>query len=245
MGGLTSDGARLGLWSFALGLESVSPAVGFWTPGLGRSHTRDWNIEGGHFAERCGLFIMIALGESIVVTGATFSGLAWTAATIAAFVAAFVSSVALWWLYFDTIADVGSHILAAAYDPGRLALGAYTYVHLCIVAGIIVSAVADEFVLTHPTGATDARIRISVLGGPALYVLGNLLFKWAIARRVRSSHLLGMGVLVGLIPVADAVAPVTLLIAATMVLVGIAVWEAYTKHRHPDPRSVDVSLGHG
>jgi low temperature requirement protein LtrA len=223
----------------------VAPAVGFWMPGLGRSHTRDWNVEGRHFAERCGLFIIIALGESIVITGASFSGLAWTAATVAAFGAAAVSSVALWWLYFDTVADVGSQTLAAAADPGRLARGAYTYVHLVIVAGIMVSAVADEVVLTHPTGANDARTIISVLGGPALYLLGNLLFKWAIAHRIRSSHLLGMMVLVVLIPIADAVSPLTLLLAATGLLVGIAVWEASTKRRHPDLQSADVRLGHG
>jgi low temperature requirement protein LtrA len=201
-------------------------------PGLGQSRTQDWNIEGGHFAERCGLFIIIALGESIVVTGATFSGLAWTAATSAAFGAAAVSSVALWWLYFDTVADVGSQTLATAHDPGRLARGAYTYIHLLIVAGIIVSAVADEVVLTRPTGANDARTSISVLGGSALYLLGNLCFKWAIARRVRISHVLGMVVLVVLIPGAHAVSPLTLLLAVTMLLVVIAVWEAHTKRRH-------------
>ena len=69
--------ARLGLWSVALLIEYVSPSVGFWTPGLGRSTTVDWDIEGSHMAERCGLFIIIALGESILVTGAKFGNLPW------------------------------------------------------------------------------------------------------------------------------------------------------------------------
>jgi low temperature requirement protein LtrA len=84
-GGLVHHPARLGLWMLAVGLEYLSPSLGFRVPGLGRSTTNDWNVEGGHMAERCGLFIIIALGESILVTGATFSGLPWTPAAVTAF----------------------------------------------------------------------------------------------------------------------------------------------------------------
>ena len=128
-----------------------SPAVGFWTPRLGRSTTADWDVEGGHMAERCGLFIIIALGESILVTGATFAELPWTAATVAAFLSAFVGSVAMWWIYFNIGAETGqpAHRRGRAI-PGRLARLAYTYLHLPLVAGIIVAAVGDELVLAHP-----------------------------------------------------------------------------------------------
>ena len=98
-GAFAEGGVRLGLWGAALAVEYVSPAVGFWTPGLGRSTTDDWDVEGGHLAERCSLFIIIALGESLLVTGATFEGLPWTAPTVAAFAVAFVGSVAMWWIY--------------------------------------------------------------------------------------------------------------------------------------------------
>jgi low temperature requirement protein LtrA len=80
-GGIAHHAARFGLWVLALSLEYVSPSLGFRVPGLGRSTTGDWNVEGGHMAERCGLFVIIALGESILVTGATFSGLPWTPAS--------------------------------------------------------------------------------------------------------------------------------------------------------------------
>ena len=72
-GGLAAPAPRLGLWAVALAIEYTGPAVGFFVPGLGRSETADWAIEGGHLAERCGLFVIIALGESILVTGATFA----------------------------------------------------------------------------------------------------------------------------------------------------------------------------
>jgi hypothetical protein len=72
-GALAQDNARVALWATALAVEYLSPSIGFWTPGLGRSTTADWDVEGGHMAERCALFIIIALGESVLVTGATFS----------------------------------------------------------------------------------------------------------------------------------------------------------------------------
>ena len=78
LGGFMEGETRLALWILALTIEYLGPSQGFWTPGLGRSTTADWDVEGGHMAERCGLFVIIALGESVLVTGATFSGLAWS-----------------------------------------------------------------------------------------------------------------------------------------------------------------------
>ena len=94
-------------------IEYAAPACGFWTPGLGRSTTADWDVSGAHMAERCGLFIIIALGESILVTGATFGKMDWTAATVAAFAVAFIGSVAMWWIYFNIGAE-----RAAEHDRG-------------------------------------------------------------------------------------------------------------------------------
>ena len=77
-------------------------------PGLGRSTTADWNVEGGHMAERCGLFVIIALGESILITGATFADLSWTAEHVGAFLVAFAGSVAMWAVYFNIGAERSS-----------------------------------------------------------------------------------------------------------------------------------------
>jgi low temperature requirement protein LtrA len=235
-GSLVPDAARLGLWTLALGLEYISPSLGFWVPGLGRSTTADWNVEGGHLSERCGLFIIIALGESILVTGATFSGLAWTPATIAAFVVSFVGSVAMWWLYFDTSAGVGSETISASTDPGQLARLAYTYVHLFLVAGIIVAAAADEFVLTHPLGDADRKTTVAVLGGAGLYLIGNALFKWAIAGRIPVSPAIGVLLLGSFVPASVAVSPLALMTVATLVIVAVAAWEARTRRYCPEPR---------
>jgi low temperature requirement protein LtrA len=224
-GALRDGRERLLLWALAFGLEFLSPAVAFWTPGLGRSSTADWNVEGGHMAERCALFIIIALGESILVTGATFSGLAWTTATVAAFVVSFAGSLAMWWLYFDVAAEAGTRTIAASSDPGRVARLSYTYIHLLLVAGIILAAVADEFVLAHPTGHAEAKTAISIIGSAALYLLGHTLFAWSIARRVPAPSIAGIVTVLSLTPVATGYSPVLLAAAATAVLIIVAILE--------------------
>ena len=221
---------RLALWVLALSLEYMSPSLGFWVPGLGRSTTSEWNVEGGHMAERCALFVIIALGESILVTGATFSGLEWTLPILASFVVCFAGSLAMWWLYFDTSAERGSETISHSSDPGRVARLSYTYVHPFIVAGIIVSAVADEFVLAHPLGHTERKTAIAVLGSTAIFLVGNMLFKWTIAGRVPLSHLAGIAVLALLMPVAFHLPPLILAMLATLVLVVIAAWERRGRH---------------
>jgi low temperature requirement protein LtrA len=222
---------RLALWAVALAIEYVSPSLGFWTPGLGRSTTADWDVEGGHMAERCGLFVIIALGESILVTGATVAELELSAGTFAAFVTAFIGSVAMWWIYFDIGAERGSHTIAQSDDPGRIARVAYTYIHLLIVAGIIVGAVADELVLAHPDGALDVGTAATLLGGPALYLLGNTLFKWTTAGRLPLSHLIGLILLAGLVPATVVLSPLLLGVAVMLILVLVAVGERLSLRR--------------
>jgi low temperature requirement protein LtrA len=234
-GAFTADEIRLGLWIVALLIEYVSPSVGFWTPGLGRSSTADWDIEGSHMAERCGLFIIIALGESILVAGAKFASLPWTPATVAAFGVSFLGSVAMWWIYFNIGAETGERRIRRSSDPGRLARLAYTYLHLPLVAGIIIAAVGDELVLAHPTGHTDVRTAATLLAGPALYLFGNLLFKRATANRPALSHLAGLGLLVLLVPVSLSLTPLAFSALTTLVMVIVAVWETASLGTSKEP----------
>jgi low temperature requirement protein LtrA len=224
-GALAQDNARVALWATALAVEYLSPSIGFWTPGLGRSTTADWDVEGGHMAERCALFIIIALGESVLVTGATFAKLPWSPITVAAFATAFVGSAAMWWIYFNIGAERGSRRISQSSDPGRLARLAYTYMHLPLVAGIIVAAVGDELVLAHPTGHTDFKTAATTLGGPVLYLIGNLMFKRTTAERPALSHIVGLILLGGLAPLAPLLQPLAFAAAANAVLVLVAVWE--------------------
>lgn len=228
MGAFAEGDARFALWAVALLIEYIGPSLLFWTPGLGASTTSDWDVEGGHLAERCALFVIIALGESVLVTGATFGKLAWTPVAVASFLVAFVASVAMWWIYFNIGAGRGSRHIAASADPGRLARLAYTYIHLLLVAGIIVAAVGDELVLAHPAGHMDAKTAAVLLGGPALYLIGNLMFKRLSARYFPLSHLVGLGLLALLVPVAAVASPLVLSGATTLVLVIVAIWETWS-----------------
>ncbi|MBO9558416.1 MAG: low temperature requirement protein A [Caulobacter sp.] len=234
VGGLARDGMRLALWAGAIAVEYVSPAVGFWTPGMGRTRAEEWDVEGGHLAERCALFTIIALGESILVMGATTAGLAWTPMVIAAFLASFAGSLAMWWIYFAVTAEAASEAISHAKDPGRVARAAYTYIHLLPVAGIIVTAVADEWTIHHPTGHTDLKTAAAAIGGPLLFLLGGLLFKRAVFRVVARAQLVGVLAMVALAPVSLAVSPLVLSIVTTLILLGVSIREALVHRARAD-----------
>jgi len=227
LGGLAEGFWRFTFWLVALGIEYASPALYFRTPRLGRSTTGDWNVEGAHMAERCGLFIIIALGESLLMTGATYSGIDHAdTGTHAAFLLGFASAVAMWWIYFDIGAEQGARHISHSGDPGRMARAGYTYLHLPITAGIIISAVADEVVLHHPHGdGTGLAEMLVILGGPLLFLMGNAAFKGIVLGWWPLSHRVGIGLLGALVLVSVFVAPVVLSALSTAALVVVAVWE--------------------
>jgi low temperature requirement protein LtrA len=226
LGGLAEGESRLLLWAVALAIEYLSPATRFWIPKYGGSSFEDWTVEGGHMAERCAGFIIIALGESIVVTGATFSDLSWTIETITAFVSAFIASLAMWWIYFHKGAEAGSEQISTSSEPARLARLAYTYLHMPIVAGIIVSAVADELVLQHPAGHSEPQTVLSAIGGPMLFLLGTILFKHTIRGWLQLSHGAGIVALCILAWFAGALSPLMLSMLTTAVMIMVAAWES-------------------
>jgi len=225
-GGLADGPVQIALWLVALAIEYIGPVMGFHVPRIGASTTQDWSVEGGHMAERCALFIIIALGESIVVTGATFAETGWEAITFGAFAVALVGSIAMWWIYFHIGVHLGSERISNSSDPGRLARLAYTYLHLPIVAGIVVAAVSDEQVLAHPSGHADPKVILTTIGGPLLFLIGVLLFKRAVRGHLQPSHIAGIAVLVALIPLAPWLPPLALSAATTFVLLVVGIWEA-------------------
>ena len=234
LGGIARDEERFLWWALALLIEVAGPWVYFWTPGLGRSSTADWNIEGGHLAERCGLFVIIALGESLLVTGATFAQATWSMETVAAFVIAVLGSIALWWIYFDTGSERAQHRIRRSPDPGRQGRIAYTYLHVLIVAGVIACAVADEIVLMHPEHATAAGLAV-ILAGPACYLCGAALFKWVTNDRKGPplSHMGGLLLLALLtwLALEQHLSALTLGAATTAILALVAAWEAIVLRR--------------
>ena len=211
IGSLLDPDLQLMLWAVALGIELLGPVFRYWTPLLGSSPPETWQVAGGHMAERAGLFMIIALGESIIVTGTVFSRSEQDPASIAAFLAAFVSTILFWLLYFSHGAEHGSRFIRRAHSTGLIARLTYTYLHMILVAGVVLVAVGDELVLAHPADPVDATTLAVVIAAPALYLLGNLLFKRSIGRPWLRSHLLGMAALTALYLAAPAIPGLTAL----------------------------------
>ncbi|HAU4334880.1 TPA: low temperature requirement protein A [Serratia marcescens] len=233
-GGLAEGNARLALWAVAVLCEYVSPMFGFRLPVLGRSDSSsEWTIEGHHLAERCQLFVIVALGETILITGATLSEMeSWNLPVLIASLVAFLGSLAMWWIYFDTSSKAGSHAISQAENPGQL--GAYFhYVHVALVGAIIVCAVANELVIAHPDGRIQNATAAVLLLGPALYLFANALYKRLVYHRFPLSHLVGLLALAVLAPVAYLTDLLMVNGLTTLIMVVVAVWESISRGRAP------------
>lgn len=228
-GGLAAPEHRVAFWLAALAIEYVSPALYFQVPGLGRAHTEDWTVEGGHMAERVGLFVIICLGETLLVSGATFAKLEWTGPAVIAFVSAVLSTVAMWLLYFSRAHEAASEAISHAVDPGRLARRAFTYSPILVIAGIVVVAVSDELVLAHPGGQVEPAAALALLGGPALFLVGTAVATWAIWRRAAWPRLIGCLILATCWSVLAWTTPLILSVVSTAVLFAVFAWETLAR----------------
>ena len=178
IGGALAGGAgQLLAWLAALAIEYTGPFALYRVPGMGRAQNSDWDISGSHMAERCSLFIIIALGEGIVVTGASFAGGPGDAAHVRALLIAFLTAALMWWLYFDIGAVRGSRLIAGHAQVGRIARNAYTYLHMPIVLGIVITAVGDALLLEAPADAAGRPLVAMQTGGAVLFLAGLGLFK--------------------------------------------------------------------
>jgi low temperature requirement protein LtrA len=220
-GGTVDGSARALLWLAALAIDYSAPLVLYWLPGRPRLGSATWDVETAHFAERFQLFMIIALGESIVLTGATTAELDLDSARVVAFGLAFLGTAALWWLYFNYVAGIAQRRLELAPDRTRLARDGYTYLHVLMVAGVIVSAVGNELVIAHPTNELpDTEIAV-VVAGPVIYLLAHALFRLRMAGTV-SWKRLGGGLACLAVGAVGFFAP-ALVLAALLVLVLVAV----------------------
>ncbi|AYG66477.1 MULTISPECIES: low temperature requirement protein A [unclassified Rhizobium] len=230
-GALMEGEARLVVWLIALVIEYSAPALGFRVPGLGKSTPADWDVSGAHIAERCALFIIICLGEAVLQAGKIFAEQPVTPLIVTVFITAFVGTVALWWIYFQFGHERAAHRIEHDDTPGSLARQAFTYAHIPILAGIILSVVGDEFLFAHPHEPADLHAAAAILGGPAVFLIGNLWFKGATTGRPPLSHIAGLVGLALLLFTLPMVVVYQLGILATAVLIVVAIWEFASLNR--------------
>lgn len=229
-GALLGGIALIVLWSVAVVVDYAVARTDYALPGLGRGTMEGWDVSAAHIAERASLFIIIALGETFLVTGFAFVAEETSPERIAALASAFITAAAMWWLHFDRGEQQGEERMEDSSRAGAVARDAYAYGHVPIVAGIILTGVADKTVIGEPNEASALAIA-TVLGGPVLFLIGVAVF-----RRVVGAP--GLAVLLGaaagvalLLPLAGAMPAWALSAAASVVLLTAAVVDTVLRRR--------------
>ncbi len=215
----TSGAVQLGLWGLALVLDAGGPYL-FGAEG--------WKLVPGHFADRHGAIVIIALGESIVAVGvgakATIS-----AGVVAAAVLGIVIAATLWWAYFDVAAIISRRRLAKA-TPGRerneIARDSYSYLHFPMVAGIALIAVGIKRTIIDLDGPLKFVPALALLGGAAMYMFAHVAFRWRNMHSLSWRRLVCAIVLLALVPAGAALPALLTLGMLAAVLVALIVYEA-------------------
>jgi low temperature requirement protein LtrA len=213
VGALLEDGPRLAVWA-------VAAVIDLGTPTLLRARMRGMHFDAPHLAERFGLLVLIALGESVVVIGASAHTEGHLDLTVGVTVAvAFVLSVGMWWVYFHFAADAVRHALATAQvqlDITRLVL---SYGHLLFIAGIIAVAVGLHEAVAEPTHPLSWAAAGLLFGGLALYLAAFGFTRWSMFRLVSWTRLSAAAAVLVLLPVAPLLPALVALVLLTVVLV--------------------------
>jgi low temperature requirement protein LtrA len=217
---------QVGVWILALALDYLGPAV------IGRG--RGWRVSVEHFAERHGLIVLIALGESIVAIGVGATEIELTVGVVAAAVLAIVVVSGLWWLYFDVAAIIAREIVSKAtgVEQARLARDGYSYLHMPMVAGIVLFALGLKKTLGDVGEPLDTVPSFALAGGVALYLLAHCAFFLRLSRRLFRRRFIGSLMLIALIPAATVLPALISLALVGAVCVFVVAYEAISHREH-------------
>ncbi len=214
-----ADGLLQGaLWALALGLDMAEPYF-FGSEG--------WKLAPGHFAERHGLIVIIALGESIVAIGVGAEAGLDAGVVVAAILGVFVAA-GLWWLYFDVVALVAERRLTNAKvgkEQNEIARDSFSYLHFPMVAGIVLLALGLKKTLLHVEDPLELVPAVAMLGGTAVYLVAHVAFRWRNVHRFSTVRLVCAAVCVGLIPAAVELPPLVTLALLVAVLTALIAYE--------------------
>jgi low temperature requirement protein LtrA len=227
VGALLPGAARVVLWTVALVVDYALPMLRWPTPKIGRSPAWEWNVAGGHLAERYRQFIIIALGETIVIIARTFRSSDYSFDRGAAFVVAFATTVLLWWIYFYRPREKLGTAITTSADPGHETRWA-GYAHLVMVAGIVLTTVGDELIIKRPFGPMSPSWVAAIIGGPVLFLAGRSLLGHEVFVNVARPWLVGMGVLLAMSPAMILLPPLGVAVVCATVVFGIVLADAAT-----------------
>jgi len=216
---------RVAIWLIALAIDYVGPAI----IGPGRG----WHIAPEHFAERHGLIVLIALGESIIAIGVG-AGFELVTRVIVAAALGIVVISALWWLYFDVAAILARTRLtqASGVAQANLAREGYSYLHLPLVAGIVLFAFGLKTTLGHVSDELATVPDVGLCGGAPLYLLGHIAFLLRMTRRLWRRRTIGGVVLLALIPAALVIPALAALGLVSAVCSSVVAYETIRRREH-------------
>ena len=223
--GFLEGDERIALWIAALAIDYLGPVV------IGVGH--GWRVAPEHFAERHGLIVLIALGESIIAIGVG-AGFELSAGVIAGATLGIVVVSALWWLYFDVAAIFARRRLMEATGIAlhRLALHSYSYLHLPMIAGVVLFALGLKTTLGHVDETLATVPAVALCGGTALYLLGHVAFLYRTTGRVFRRRTIGGVALLALIPAALAIPALAALALVSAVCAFVVAYEAIRHREH-------------
>jgi low temperature requirement protein LtrA len=232
-GAFVHGAAREGLWALAVAVDYAAFALNFPIPGAALV-TPAWEppVAAEHYAERYQQVFIIALGELILVSGLALTAGGFAPARTAAFVVSIATTTLLWRIYIHRAGALLSAAMAAS--PRSARVGRYTvYAHLAMVFGIVVTAVGNHLVITHPSGRTQLAWAMVILGGPALFLIARTGLDYTVFARVSWVRPVEILLLAALVPLMPFASPLIAAIAASAVLAGIATADAARARRHP------------
>jgi low temperature requirement protein LtrA len=232
VGAFAHGTGRVALWALAVAVQYMADTLHYPTPRLGRWRTSEWTVAGEHLSERYQQFFIVALGELILVSGLALGRSNFEAQRSAAFVVSFLSTVLLWRIYIVRAGELLAAAIAASPDPVRVSRFA-AYPHLSMVAGIVITSVAEDLVIEHPTGHTPLTRVVIIFGGPALFLIGRAHLEYTVFGRVSRDRWIGLLALVALTPAMLLARPLLTAAAATAVLAGIAIADATRARAYP------------
>ncbi|MEH0937687.1 low temperature requirement protein A [Micromonospora psammae] len=223
--------ARGVLWTLALALDYTGVVLGWPVPGLGRTRVEDWKLAGEHIAERYQQFIVIALGETILLTGLAFAE-QFTPDRVAPSIVSFATTILMWRIYFHRAGAVLTAAIEAIPSPARLGRSTF-HSHLLIVIGILATGVGHALVIHHPVGHEDSLWLAVILGGPALFLAGRSRLEYEVFARVSPSRVIGLLALAASALVLVHLPPLIATSTAATVLAGVAAWDALRERKNP------------
>lgn len=217
---------RIIFWAIAVICDYTSPMFGFYLPFLGRSvSNEEWTIDGHHLTERSQLFVIIAFGETILMTGDSLSEIEhWTTPVVIAGIISAISSLLMWWIYFDRSSEAGTERIIKSDNPGLLGLE-YHSVHVILVGALIMTAVGDELVVMHPLSYAQPQSIFVIIIGPVIYLAANIVYKWLSCRLIAKSHITGIVLLLLIIPFYKQINLLTMNILSVFVFLLIILFE--------------------